>query len=201
MLKFLKSLMAIVFISLTQHVMSIPQPYTNINTLPPVPYYVIDGYVLENLITSNNAAIVIDVESSAGSVARFIAQQNLSSVTQVFSVSLWPSYDPLQKYPYQQFLSNVIQENTADLITPLRMGSAEAAQALNILADFIHLSAIDSDTLYQEILNWVSHLSETGIICGNTWHEGSVQASVTAAAGDLGLVVNLNDHVWYLTRS
>jgi hypothetical protein len=201
MLKFLKSLMAIVFISLTQHVMSSPQPYTNINTLPPVPYYVIDGYVLENLITSNNAAIVIDVESSAGSVARFIAQQNLSSVTQVFSVNLWPSYDPLQKYPYQQFLSNVIQENTADFITPLRMSSAEAAQALNILADFIHLSAIDSEILYQEILNWASHLSETGIICGNTWHEGSVQSAVTAAAEDLSLVVNLNDHVWYLTRS
>lgn len=180
-----------------------PEPYESTRNLPQTPFFVQDGYIYYSLINSRNAAVVVDVESEDGAVARFIAQQanNLPSLQKIYSVSGWLG-SPAQKHQFQRFLSNVKQENTADKIIPIRMTSQEAAISLHITADFISLvGANDGNTIYKDILAWYPHLSSTGIICGNNWYDNSVQSGVTKAAEILDLVLNINNNVWYFVKN
>ena len=181
----------------------LPQPYASVNTLPQTPYFVLDGYVFYSLINNYQSSVIVDVESQDGGVARFIAQQaeNLPSISQIYSVSGWRSADTSQKHLYQRFLSNVIQENTTQLITPIRMSSQEGAEALNVVADFISLvGSNDEKGIFTDILAWYPHLSSQGILCGNNWHETSVQIGVTRAAAALDLSLQIDDNVWYFVK-
>jgi hypothetical protein len=178
-----------------------PEPYASVSNLPQTPYYVQDGYEIYSL--ASNATVIIDVESQDGGVARYLAQQanNLPSLTKIYSVNIWQSHDPAQKQLYRRFLSNVVQENTTGLITPIRMSSAEAAASLHIIADLIYvLGANDQQTIYNDILSWYPHLSNSGIICGNNWYESSVQTGVTRAATALDALLKINGNVWYMTK-
>ncbi len=175
-----------------------PQPYASIHTLPETPYYLADGYILLNLIQTNAANIFVDVGSHEGAAARYIAQ-NTAAGFQVYSVDLWHAGNAHDN-TFQQFLSNVVQENTANTIVPLRMGSLEAARVTNVLADAIFLGSSDS-SLQQEIIAWSSHLSAIGFISGLNWSNSDVQVAVTQAAQQLGLFLHVNDNLWSLQRS
>jgi hypothetical protein len=179
------------------------EPYSSIQNLPPTPYFVQDAYTYFSLIMGNGASVVIDVESPDGGVARYIAQQaaNLPTVTEVYSVSLWQSADRSQKHLYQRFLSNVNQEMTTQLITPIRMSSQEGAEALKVTADFISVvGGNDSTAIYNDILSWYPHLSDKGILCGNNWLDSSVQVGVTKAADSLDVKLHINNNVWYFQK-
>lgn len=181
-----------------------PQPYSSIQNLPATPYYVLDGYTYYALIQSRNAAVVIDVESQDGGVARYIAQQaaNLPSLQTVYSVNSWTSSDQANKHLFQRFLSNVKQDNTTNMIVPIRMSSSDAASGLNVKADFISLvGANDKDIIYRDILAWFPHLTDGGVLCGNNWLEPSIEIGVTKAAEALDLTLHVNNNVWYLERS
>lgn len=203
MKKALKMVISSAILAISPLFADLPQPFTHIKNLPQTPYFVQDAYVFYSLINDHKAAVIMDVESQDGGVARYVAQQvsNLPSVKEIYSVNLWQSQDRSQKHLFQRFLSNIIHENTAQLITPIRMSSSEAAEALNIQADFISLvGANDQDTIYRDILAWYPHLSDNGIMCGNNWNESSVQGGVTKAASTLDLTVLLNDNVWYFLK-
>ncbi len=179
------------------------QPYASIQNLPATPYFVQDAYTYYSLIKGNNAAVIVDVESQDGGVARYVAQQvaNLPTVTQIYSVSAWQSADRSQKHLYQRFLSNVNQEMTTQLITPIRMSSQEGAESLKITADFISIvGGNDSIAIYNDILSWYPHLSDIGIMCGNNWQDSSVQVGVAKAADSLDLKLNVNNNVWYFQK-
>jgi len=181
----------------------ISQPYASVRHLPQTPYYVQDGYVFNSLIASHQAAIVVDVESQDGGVARFVAQQlnNLPTVTTIYSVNAWSSPDPSQKHLYQRFLSNVVQEMTTEFIHTIRMSSLEAAESLNIRADFISLvGGNDQKGIYQDILAWYPHLTNNGVISGNNWNDVSVQSGVIKAAQVLDLIVQVSGNVWYFEK-
>lgn len=175
-----------------------PAPYSLIYELPVTPIVVDNGDVLSGLINTYSASIIVDVQSNEGGMSRFIAQQNLPSVKQIYAINLWRSS---KKTQYQRFLSNVIQENTAGIITPLRMSSQEGAKGLNIQADFIYLGNDGEEVVYADILAWFAHLSTNGIICGNNWYNDGVPIAVTRAASDLDLIVRLVENVWYLARN
>lgn len=182
----------------------LPQPYSSIRSLPATPYYVQDGWTFYNLIQTNNAAVVVDIESQDGGVARYIAQQasSLPSLTTVYSINAWTSSDHSQKHLFQRFLSNVIHENTAELIVPIRMNSSDAASGLNLQADFISLvGGNDSNTIYRDILAWYPHLNDNGIIGGDNWNETSVEVGVTNAAAALDVSLKINGNVWYFQKS
>jgi hypothetical protein len=181
----------------------LPQPYASIHNLPQTPYFVQDGYIFYNFVNTNNVAVVIDVESQDGGLARYLAQEanNLPSLKQIYSVNIWQSNDRSQKQLFRRFLSNVIQENTTQLIIPIRMSSHEAAEALNVKADLISVvGGNDQLIIYNDILGWYPHLSDTGVMCGNNWYDPSVQMGVTKAAMMLDVPVQVNDNVWYLVK-
>jgi hypothetical protein len=181
----------------------VPQPYASIHSLPQTPYFVQDGYTIYSLANTHNVGVVIDVESQDGGVARFLAQQagNLPSLKEIYSVNIWQSNDPSQKHLFRRFLSNVVQENTTQLIIPIRMCSHEAAESLNVQADLINLvGANDQQTIYNDILCWYPHLSDTGVMCGNNWYEPSIQTGVTSAATMLNVSVQVNGNVWFFVK-
>lgn len=179
------------------------QPYASIQNLPQTPYFVQDAYTYYSLIMGNGASVIIDVESADGGVARYVAQQaaNLPMVTEIYSVNAWQSPDRSQKHLYQRFLSNVNQEMTTQLITPIRMSSQEGAESLKVTADFISVvGGNDSITIYNDILSWYPHLSDKGIICGNNWLDSSVQVGVTKASASLDVKLHVNNNVWYFQK-
>lgn len=181
----------------------LPQPYASIRNLPATPYYVQDAYTFFNLANTHNAAVIVDVGSQDGSVARYFAQQasNLPSLKQIYSIDLWESSDASQAHLFQRFLSNVIQENSTGLIVPIRMSSHEAAESLNVQADFINLAGShDQNTVYHDIISWHSHLSNGGVLAGNDWYDTAVESAVTQAAATLGISVQVNGNVWYFTK-
>ncbi len=174
-----------------------PQPYASVHNLPQTPYFFDNGWVLADKLKS--ATVFIDVNSRDGGGARLAAQNTMSDV-QIYCVNMWVSPDPSQKYLFQRFLSNVKQENLADRITPIRMNSMEAARALNIIADVIYLNALEQN-LHNEIIAWSSHLSGSGIICGNNWTESAVQIHVTRAGNELDLKLKTYGDFWSLERN
>lgn len=181
-----------------------PEPYASIHFLPQTPYYVQDAYVLYSLANTHNSAVIIDVESQDGGVARYLAQQagSLPSLQKIYSVNLWQSNDRSQKHLFRRFLSNVAQEATTGLIIPIRMNSHEAAESLYVKADLISLvGANDRDTIYNDIIGWFPHLSDSGVMCGNNWYEPSIQIGVTKAAMMLDVSVQVNNNVWYFLKN
>ncbi len=201
MFKSLCSLSVASLICMSSQLTALPQPYDSVHTLPITYYYVPDGYILSNLASENSSSIIIDVGSEDGSAARFFAQQNLPSVTRIYSISLWAAGDPPVYDRYQRFLSNVIQDGTAEIIVPLRMSSAEAATALNVNADLIFFGTFDADTLYEEITHWVANLSDNGVLTGNNWNENSIKLGVVRAANDFNLNLSIYDNVWALKKN
>jgi len=177
------------------------EPYSSVHKIPWTPYYVQDGYVISNLITTNSAAIILDIGSKEGSVSRFIAQQNLSNVVKIYSIDSWLSSDPSLKNQYHEFLSNVEYEQTSDSIISIRMSSKEAAYALNLVGDFIFLGSNVDKLLYEDVYQWIVHLSDNGIIAGLNWYDNSIKSAVSKAASELNLNVVVNDDVWYLVRN
>jgi len=175
-----------------------PQPYTNVRNLSYVPYFLENAYLLSNAINTTSGSVFIDVGSQDGAAARWVAQ-NYANVTN-YAVNAWWSCDSSQKNLFQKFLSNVIQENTANIIVPIRMSSTEGAKALSIVADVIYLES-SSQNLSADILCWFNHLSTNGILCGNDWSDPFVEASVSQAAIKLGYQVNSNGDFWSIQKN
>ncbi len=175
----------------------LPQPYTNIRSTSYSPYFFDNAYILGSLITDNSVSTFIDVGSHAGGAARYVAQNYPNVIN--YSVNLWQNCDYSQKNLFQRFLSNVIQENTASIITPIRMASSEAARALNIIADLVYLGS-PANVLSSDIQLWFAHLSSNGTVCGQDWDDPAVETSVSKAASTLGCSVNTNGTFWYIQK-
>jgi hypothetical protein len=175
------------------------EPYVSVHNLPFKPYFIEDGYWLLDLITRHEAPVFIDVGSAEGGAARFVAQ-NVPDGLKIYCVNDWLNPDPNAKLQFQRFLSNVKQEQTSHLITPIRMNSQEAAAGLNVAANVIYLNSNDEDRVYNDILVWSTHLTPNGTICGNNWSDVSIQIGVTRAASALDLSLHTNNNSWFLER-
>lgn len=46
------------------------EPFVSVHKIPPVPYYMEDGYIISNLVSTNSAAIILDIGSKDGAVSR-----------------------------------------------------------------------------------------------------------------------------------
>ncbi len=159
------------------------------------PYYFENGYILLNKVNAQETTVFIDVESSEGMAARYISA-NTSESVKVFNINSWSE----SEHQYQKFLSNVIQENQGDRINSIRMSSREASNALNLVSELIYIDCENTDTVYEKILAWVSHLSQNGVIAGNRWEWHEVELAVVYAVVDLGLTLNIDGNFWFLKK-
>jgi len=85
-----------------------------------------------------------------------------------------PTWYEALPYLYQQFLSNVIHAGLTHKVTPVRMGSLEAAKALkNIQPDLIYVDGShDSISLYNDLEAWFPFVKGNGVMCGDDWRWG-----------------------------
>lgn len=170
------------------------EPYDSIRTVALEPFFIEDGFILLDKVNNQGTTVFVDVGSINGAASRYIAATTNDTV-KVYTINPWNS-----DYSFQKFLSNVKQENQNEKITAIRMNSGEASAALNLVSEFIFIDASDSDTIYENILSWVSHLSEHGIISGNHWERTSVDLAVVKAAADLNLSLSTNGTYWFLKK-
>jgi hypothetical protein len=171
----------------------LPQPYTTVVTVPYVPYFLPNAWEVLGTFTSINGSVFVDVNSKDGAAARFIAGNGPAGIV-VYNISSWNGLGN-----YQQFLSNVIQENSTSIV-PIRMASVEAAVGLNVVADQVYLNTSDPRILINDITVWVPHLSSVGVISGDNWNIPEIALAVAQAAENLGLSVATFGTFWTLSK-
>lgn len=171
------------------------EPYDSIRDVAYTPYFLQNGYILLNEVNAQSTTVFIDVKSDGGAASRYIAA-NTNGTVKVYYVNTW--YDD---YAFQQFISNVKQENQSGAITPIRMTSQGASMALNLISELIYIDTIHSSNLHEDILAWVDHLSANGVISGNFWERSPIELVVTKAAAELNLSLSTNGTYWFLKRS
>lgn len=170
------------------------QPYDSIKQVDYQPYFLPNSWQVLSELNSVKGSVFVDVNSDQNAASRYIAQ-NVGDNVQVYAISTWDDFGS-----YQTFLSNVIQEETTDIITPIRMGSEEASFSLNIIADVVYLNTSDSDSLSYDLGLWLSHLSPTGVIVGDNWNYPDIEFAIACAAINYGLSITTSGTFWVLQR-
>lgn len=171
------------------------EPYDSMRQLTYQPYFLQDGYILYNKVAAQAPTIFVDVGSVDGAASRYIAANTDSSV-KIYCINPWSEGEQ----SFNQFISNVVQENKSEQIIPLRMTSKEASNALNITAGLVFIEGSDSSVVYDNILSWVALLSDNGKICGNHWELPSLELAVVEAAVHLNLGLTVNGTYWFLEK-
>ena len=146
---------------------------------------------------------VIEVGSWLGSSTRFIAQL-IPDDGKVYAIDTWlgsdeaaHKNDPRLKRIYHIFLSNVVHAGLQEKIIPVRMTSLEAAEALNVKADFIYIDASHkTQDVYNDIIAWSKHLNPQGVICGDDWLWDSVRIAVQLASIELKQQIEAEGNFW-----
>ena len=210
-----KYLINIFFLSLTNPLFSMPEPYRSITILPEDKeerwFADANATALDDAIKRINPSIVVEVGCWLGTSACFMAKR-LKPNAKLYAVDHWifgekavvetPALN--QKLPtlYQQFLSNVIIRNLTDQIIPIRMFSIEAARCLDIKADLIYIDAShDEESVYNDIIAWWPKLSEKGEMYGDDYVCETVQKGVSKAADHLKLKIKVHNHnCWQLVN-
>lgn len=195
MRKMPKALLFGAFLAACTQLTALPEPYASIRGVAYEPYYLQDSWILLGKVNALDAAVFIDVESRSGEAARFIGANTAEEVN-VYCINSWKEND----HQFQTFLSNVIHEDAAERVIPIRMSSNEAAAALNLIADVIYIDCNDIDAIPEKIMDWVTHLSENGVIAGNRWEWPEVEYAVVNAVGSLNLTLSINGNYWFLQK-
>ena len=182
------------FVCSASFMLSGVQPYESILPIDYVPYNLEEPWIIYNQVNNQQTTVFIDVKSVNGAVSRYIAA-NTNSTVNIFNINPWRS----SENAFQEFLSNVIQENQTNRITPIRMDSSEACEALNLVSECIYIEA-DPDNVYADIIAWSSHLAPHGVIMGNHWDWSDVVIQVTRSATLLHMSVSVSGDYWILKK-
>lgn len=181
----------------------LPEPYCLINDLPFDDHgWFLNAEPLTELIDAKHPHLVIEVGSWLGCSTRFLAEK-IEADGKVYAIDTWRGSIEHQKDPrlsnlYQIFLSNVKHAGLTEKITPVRMDSLEAANALNIQADLIYIDAShDTKSVYNDIIAWDKHLTNDGVLCGDDWRIQTVRIAVKKAAKELHYKVHSHGNFWW----
>jgi len=186
--------------------LNIPEPYRSIAVLP----YQRQGWLnletqtyIVNFIIANKPSSIIHLHSGLGlaTIAMAKALKKVNPMGTIYAVDTWTK--PYDQTPggtyYQQFLSNVIHQDVADIIMPCRMSSYEALKALNTNPALIVIDGlIEEDNLNENIILWYPHLDTGGVLCGDDWMLASVARAVERAANKMGISIHHSDTTWHL---
>lgn len=183
-----------------------PEPYRSIVDLPFDPHgWFGNAAPLTKLMQQMKPETIIEVGSWLGCSTRFLAN-NMPEGGLLYAVDTWRGSpneqvhmkDPRLPFLYQLFLSNVKHAGLTHKIIPVRMSSLEAAKGLNVKADLIYLDAAhDTASVTQDIIHWLPHLKDGGLMCGDDWLWDTVRAAVVHCAGLYNKRVHVEGNFWW----
>jgi predicted O-methyltransferase YrrM len=130
----------------------------------------------------------------------------------VFGVDTWKgssehqpgSYAHHRNLPYlrQQFLSNMVQWEVSDRVTPMSMTSCKAASTLEdgVEPDLVFIDgAHDKASVKADLEAWYPKLAPNGILCGDLWSWESVRGAIEEFVEPRNLeVVRDGENNWHL---
>ena len=157
-----------------------------------------------DIFAINQPKVAIEVGSWLGLSTRFIANL-LPEDGKVYAVDTWVGSptedvhmrDPRRFHLYQLFLSNVKHAGLQHKIVPIRMASIEAANGINVMADFIYIDAShEYIEVYRDVHHWYKHLNPNGVMCGDDWLWPGVREAVIRAARELNREIYAKDNFW-----
>lgn len=191
---------------------SLPEPYKSTELLPFNPQGWYENHrQIESLVKLFHVKNVIEVGSWLGLSTRHIASL-LPEGGKVYAIDHWKGSEEHQSSSilpslYQQFLSNVIHENLAHKIVPIRMASLDAAQCFRSLQvpinpDLIYIDAShDTDSVYADLIAWYPFVKDHGVLCGDDWNWNSVRVAVEKFAHERNLHIQASGNFWSLLKS
>lgn len=150
---------------------NMPSPY---NQLPKIlPYYDPSYYgnadLLEKTVIRNKPKVIVELGSTFGKSTTHLAKKMIPE-GKLYAIGQWTS-DNFKKVSFEQFLSNVIQDNLINKIIPLKMDIKEAIQKLKeekIEIDFLYIdSSYPGNNIYEVLCALYPLVNKTGVICGN----------------------------------
>lgn len=179
--------------------------YSHINPLP----YDAHGWFfnreqLDEVFAENRIKSVIELGSWAGRSTIYFGNK-VGRGGKVFAIDTWrgtsdcteQNTDPRLGYLFQLFLSNMKGAGVDDVVVPFRMSTDEAAAALNITADLIYVDGDHStEQVFLDIQNWLPHLNEGGVMCGDDWEWPTVREAVERAARLYGFEIEASGNFW-----
>lgn len=202
--------------------MNLPEPYASLELLPKHLFgWFTTEKELERLWEKRDWSVVVELGSWLGASTVWFARH----AAKVYAVDTWlgsieHTGNPAQYTEelitlYPRFLSNMVHEEVAHKVVPLRMTTRQAALCLKVRPDFVFVDAAhDAQSVYEDIMVWQGKLSNNkfchGMIAGDDWNyqtqgptpahprPSPVQVGVKAAARDLGCEIKHDGNLWWL---
>ena len=185
------------------------QPYASIKRLPLERHGFFSPENAKNLKTFIQALkprIVVELGVWLGESSFFMADL-LDDNARLYAVDTWVDYPDIKDIPYMknmmpkaywQFLSNCLHLGLAHKIIPVRMTSAQAAQALNISPNLVYIDASHAEEdVFNDIVDWYPKIIQGGICCGDDWNWESVRKGVIRASKELRINIHQDGTFWY----
>lgn len=160
---------------------------------------------LDQIFKQKRIRTVIELGSWAGKSALYFGKK-VGPGGKVYCIDTWLGTatsklhreDNRRHYLFQLFLSNVKHAGLEEVVVPYRMTTDEAARSLNLTADLIYVDGDHSaEQVFRDIVNWLPHLNEGGIICGDDWeYFPTVREGVRKAAEMYGYTIEATGNFW-----
>ncbi len=188
---------------------SLPPPYNTVEILPPYTFehWFVNQKQLRTLISEHNVSEIVELGSWLGASAIWMARE-VGPSGKIYCVDHWKGsvehHRPNRKnirrlLPrlYQQFLSNVIHAGLTDVIVPVKMSTALAAQKLEVIPDLVYVDAAhDEISVFRDITQWYAKLPSGGIMCGDDWPREGVNRAVRRFAKKHGIRFHSSGNFW-----
>lgn len=163
---------------------------------------------LTALMLELQPSLVVELGSYCGLSARLLAGL-LPPGGLVVAVDHWTAPNPeslarpeaewCRSLPntYHRFLSNVVAAGLQDRILPVRMGTLEAALALDVTAGLIYVDAgHGTREVMEDVLAWWPRLAAGGVLCGDDYGFPAVRLAVEGCAQILGTKARVTGGFW-----
>lgn len=168
--------------------------------------------VFEQVISECNPKLILEVGTWKGASAVHMAKTLLNKGCtdfEIVCIDTWlgseehwtRKYDHGRIYGrpdlYEQFLSNIIDQELCDYITPFPIDSVNAAEVLKkfeVLADMIYIDAgHDYYSVRLDLILYSALLRDGGYLLGDDWFHEPIQRAAYEAFGQDKVIVKATD--------
>lgn len=189
----------------------LPDKYPEVYNIEPLPTFIHGWgrykFYFDPLLKRKKIQTAVEIGCWFGNWTIYIAKQ-LDEGSKLYAVDHWEGSIEHKKSAYktwlptifQQFLSNMINENLQKKVIPVRLDSIEASKIFKengIKFDLIYIDAShDYNSVKKDLEAWYPLLAEEGIFCGDDWQGQGVSRAVKEFSKKIGKPVYPKGNFW-----